>query len=120
MTEFKITPVAKPRMTRRDVWSKRRCVVSYFKFKDALVKLAKEKHFKLLDKYRVEFLMPMPVSWSINKKVIMAGKPHQCRPDLDNLLKSINDCLLKEDSCIWSIEASKIWWDEGKIIFYKT
>jgi Holliday junction resolvase RusA-like endonuclease len=118
MTELKITPVAKPRMTRRDVWSKRLCVSKYYRFKDKLIKLAKEKRFKLADSYKVEFLMPMPASWSISKKVLMSGKPHQSRPDLDNLLKAVNDCLLKEDSTVWFVEASKIWWDEGKIIFY--
>lgn len=120
MMEFKIVPVAKPRMTRRDIWAKRTIVNKYYAFKDELNKLAKDKKFKLPDKYRVEFLMPMPESWSVKKKLEFVGGPHKCRPDLDNLLKAINDCLLpKEDSMVWCIEASKIWWDEGKIIFYK-
>jgi len=107
-------------MTRRDIWSKRPCVVGYFRFKDSLLKLAKSKKFKLGDKYRVEFLMPMPASWSERKRKLMLSKPHQCRPDLDNLLKSVNDCLMaSDDSSIWSIEASKIWSESGKIIFYK-
>ena len=118
MVEFKVDPVAKPRMTRRDIWSKRKCVIKYFSFKDKLVLLAKEKKFKLPDKYKVEFLIKMPESWSVKKKLLFAGQPHKCRPDLDNMIKSLNDCLLKEDSTVWSVTASKIWWDEGKIIIY--
>ena len=36
--------------------------------------------------------------------------------DLDNLIKSINDALLKDDSVVHRFEASKWWGDEGKII----
>ena len=106
-------------MTQADKWCKRKVVKDYWKFKDALVLLAKSKRFKLGDSFRVEFFMKMPDSWSISKKAKLAGTPHQQRPDLDNMLKAIQDCLRTEDSGIWKIEASKIWWDEGKIIFYK-
>lgn len=46
----------------------------------------------------------------------MHGQAHQETPDLDNLLKAVNDALLEQDKIIYLIEASKWWADEGKII----
>ncbi len=118
MTEFLIAPVAKPRMTRSDVWKKRPCVMKYWSFKDRLVIAAKAQGFVLGDRYGVVFYIEMPGSWSEKKRKLYDGKPHQQKPDLDNLIKSVNDCLKSEDASVHDIEASKIWWKEGKIIFY--
>lgn len=118
MIEFKVTPVPKPRMTRSDSWKKRPSVLRYWAFKDELVKQASDKQFELGDSYGVTFFIPMTEGWSDKKKRELFGKPHQQKPDLDNLLKSINDCLKKSDQTIHMIEASKVWWDEGKIVFY--
>ena len=118
MIELLIDPVAKPRMTRRDIWAKRVCVERYWAFKDALINLCKQQDFVLGDKYKVEFLIKMPDSWSKKRKFLMEGKPHQQKPDLDNLLKAVNDCLKVDDKYIYSIDATKSWWKEGKIIFY--
>jgi len=119
MVEFLIDPVGKPRMTRRDAWAHRKCVDDYFAFKDKLVLLAKKSKFILPDKFRVEFLIRMPNSWSDKKKKEMIGKPHQQKPDLDNLVKSIMDCLRKSDASVYHINMSKTWWNEGKIIIYE-
>ena len=62
--------------------------------------------------------MPMPKSWSKKRKAKLLGKPHQQIPDLDNLIKALNDCLRDEDKYIWEVNASKTWWDEGRIIIY--
>ena len=105
-------------MTQRDKWSKRPCVMKYWAFKDALVAMTNLKQFVLEDRYGVFFYIEMPKSWSKKKRALMIGQPHQQKPDLDNLLKSVNDCLKKEDASIYEIEASKAWWDEGKIVFY--
>ena len=50
----------------------------------------------------------MPKSWSKKKKAEMDGKPHQSRPDLDNMVKSL-DALVAEDSGIWDLSAKKFW-----------
>jgi len=118
MVEFLIDPIGKPRMTRRDKWAHRKCVDEYFTFKDKLVLLAKKAKFTLPDKFRVEFLIRMPNSWSEKKKKLMIGKPHQQKSDLDNLVKALMDCLRKSDEGVYHIEMSKTWWDIGKIIIY--
>jgi len=118
MIDIRITPVPKPRMTVADKWKHRAIVDRYFAFKDELVALCKISKFKLEDSYKVEFLIEMPKSWNETKKKRLEGKPHKQRPDLDNLLKALNDCLRKEDQGVWYTEASKIWWREGRIIIH--
>lgn len=109
-----IKPIAKPRMTKSDKWKERKCVMVYRAFCDEL--RLKSAGFKLNGNYKVCFYLPMPKSWSKKKKEYMNGMPHQQRPDLDNLLKSINDALLEEDSIVYRDDASKWWGHEGKII----
>ena len=74
--------------------------------------------FKLTEILDVDFYIPMPESWSKKKKESMCGKPHQNKPDLDNILKFIMDTLLPEgDQNVHTIVAKKLWDYEGKIIF---
>lgn len=117
--ELLVAPVAKPRMTGSDRWKHRPVVDKYFAFKDVIVGMCNLTKFVLPDKYRVEFYIKMPDSWSKWKRIDMVDKPHQQKPDLDNLVKSINDCLKKEDKTVYYIEAAKFWSEEGKIIIEK-
>jgi len=66
--------------------------------------------------FHIIFILPMPDSWSKKKKEAMNGKPHQRKPDKDNLEKSLLDAVFKEDSRIWDGRVSKIWGEEGRII----
>lgn len=107
--EFNITPFAKPRMTRADRWKKRPVVLNYFKWKEEMQWIAKSNKFKLPSKYEAIFYMPMPKSWGDKKRKEMKHKPHQQRPDKDNLEKALNDALCEEDSHIWDSRTKKIW-----------
>jgi len=119
-----IPPCSKPRMTQRDRWKKRQCVVDFFAFRDRIKQEVKRINTLLIkespfdwDNLTIIFLVPMPKSWSKKKKALMAGKPMQQRPDLDNYLKGLFDATHEEDSSIWKVTASKIWTDcTGKII----
>lgn len=102
-----VKPVAKPRMTRRDKWAKRDCVVAYYDYKDTVRLLAGD--FKLPNEFRVVFGIPFPRSYSLKKREELLGTPHQIRPDIDNYLKGLFDVFRTEDGDIWHIEASKIW-----------
>ena len=113
---FDIAPLAKPRMVRSDRYRKRPVVERYWAYKDGLKLLANLQQFELPDSFSVRFFIPMPKSWSKKKKVEWEGKPHQQRPDLDNLLKALLDCLCDEDSHIYEIRASKWWATEGRIV----
>ena len=66
--------------------------------------------------YHVTFILPMPRSWSKRKRDDMDGKPHQQKPDKDNLEKAILDAVYADDCCVWDGRATKLWGKEGKII----
>ena len=119
-----IPPCSKPRMTQRDRWKKRQCVLDFYAFRDPIKQEVKRINTLLIkespldwDNLTVIFLVPMPKSWSKKKKALMVGKPMQQRPDLDNYIKGLFDATHEEDSSIWKVTASKIWTDcTGKII----
>jgi Holliday junction resolvase RusA-like endonuclease len=108
---YNIIPVSKPRMTQRDRWKKRPVVLKYHAYKDEL----RLRGVKLPDRHHVTFILPMPASWSKKKKKSLYGKPHQQRPDADNLIKGLWDALFEEDSHIWDFRVTKIWGTEGMI-----
>lgn len=116
-TIFDLAPVAKPRMTQSDKWQRRPAVVRYWAFKDRLCQQAQERGFELGESFRVTFYLPMPRSWSRAKRARMEGQPHRDRPDLDNIIKALEDSLLPDnDSGVWAIEARKVWASEGRIV----
>ncbi|MNJ68120.1 Endodeoxyribonuclease RusA [compost metagenome] len=45
----------------------------------------------------------------------MAGKPHQQKPDADNLLKALMDAIYNEDCSVWDVRVTKRWGDTGEI-----
>lgn len=111
--EYLIDPVAKPRMTRRDKWKKRNCVVKYFNFKDEV----KDLEIFVPDfGSKIIFEIPVPESWSNKKKMEHIGRPHKSRPDIDNYLKGLFDAIFEEDSHIWNVSVEKVWGKVGKII----
>jgi Holliday junction resolvase RusA-like endonuclease len=116
---FDIAPVSKPRMVRSDKWKKRPATDSYWAFKDELKLKANLAGLHTLPSEinYISFIVPMPASWSEKKKKQYDGMPHEQRPDLDNFLKGLQDCLCSEDSHIWKISnLLKIWGREGKLI----
>ncbi len=111
--KYSIAPTPKPRMTQRDRWKKRPAVLRYYAFKHQ----CKSAGIKLQQSgINVVFEIPMPKSWSKKKKAEMVGKPHQQKPDLDNLIKALFDACLDEDCEIWQFTASKVWAETGAIL----
>ena len=107
--------MGKPRMTKADKWKKRPVTSRYWAMKDMLVLAAKKQSFVLDAQFIISIQIEMPKSWSKKKKEEMLGSPHQQTPDLDNILKGIQDSLLQEDSHIWKVYAMKYWSDKNKI-----
>lgn len=112
-----ITPVAKPRMTRRDQWAERPAVVRYRLYCDALRGYARREGFELPDAgAHLVFHIPMPPSWSKKKRAAMDGQPHKQRPDVDNLVKAVLDALRPDgDAEVWMIGAEKRWSTVGRV-----
>lgn len=110
---YKIKPVSKPRMTQRDRWAKRECVQRYWKFKDQV----REAGLAITESCaHVIFVLPMPKSWSKKKKHEMWNKPHQQKPDVDNLMKALLDAIFDDDAHIWDARVTKVWGHQGVII----
>lgn len=117
---FNVDPNTKPRMTQRDKWEKRKVTTKYWGFKDHIRLEANLQGLHNLPTTieSIQFIIPMPQSWSKKKKTEMDGQLHEATPDLDNLTKGLQDALCSEDKHIALIkkELSKRWGYEGKII----
>ena len=114
---FRVLPVAKPRMTARDRWKKRPCVLRYHAFKDEIKLILSQTGYKPGPRVRLLFFVPMPASWSAKKKAAMKRTPHMRRPDIDNYIKGVLDAVYADDSGVWQIEALKYWGEEPAIVF---
>ena len=106
-----VEPYGKPRMTQRDKWAKRPAVLKYHAFCDQFRRYITT----LPPEFAVDFHISMPKSWSQKKKDAMNGTPHQQKPDVDNLQKSILDAICDEDKYVWNIHARKFWATSGYI-----
>lgn len=115
---FNIEPCPAPRMTQSDKWSERPVVTKYFAFRTEFILKANLLKFQLEEQLKIVFFIPMPKSWSEKKKIEMFRKPHQQRPDVDNLTKSVLDAFGKDDGFVYDIHATKYWGKIGQIIIY--
>lgn len=115
---FPVTPVGKPRMTKRDRWAQRPAVVRYWAYCDAMRAYAEQEGFEPKEAgMALTFYLPMPTSWSKKKKEAMNGQPHQQKPDVDNLVKAFLDALLGDDAKVWHLAGvQKRWAYEGAIV----
>lgn len=116
MYTFDVTPIGKPRMTQSDRWKNRKCVTQYWHFKDKIKLEASKQKYKIGDVIDVVFYLPMSKSWSEKKKREMIGKPHQLKPDTDNMIKAFCDALTDDDSKIFDKRGRKFWSDRGYIM----
>ena len=101
-------PMGKPRMTQRDKWAQRDCVMQYRAWCDRarLNCLGVTATPVALD---FTAHIPMPPSWSKKKQAAMAGELHRQKPDLDNIAKAIMDALWEDDSGIAHLHGHKFW-----------
>jgi len=114
--EINIKPIGKPRMTKSDKWKKRECVQKYWDFKDNINKEAVKQNFQLSNKIQINLYFKPSQSLSIKKQNELLNKPHQTKPDLDNCIKSLLDCLSNADQTIHYIIASKQYANYDKIV----
>lgn len=111
---FNLVPCPKPRMTQRDKWRKRDCVLRYRAFSDELRGLAGDWLVPESGAH-VTFFMPLPLSYSRKKRAALMNQPHRAKPDIDNLEKAFLDALCEDDSYIWDLRKTKLWSEKGRI-----
>jgi Holliday junction resolvase RusA-like endonuclease len=108
-----VTPVGKPRMVKSDAWRGRECVTKYWIYKDELQRALPD--YIINGTLKADFFLPMPKSWSKAKRSQNAGRPHQQKPDLDNICKGFLDCLCTSDAHVYELTIGKYWDHEGHI-----
>lgn len=108
-----VVPIGKPRMTQRDRWKERPCVVSYHDYCDQLRKYLPD--FELPDSIFLTFFIPMPKSWTKRERELSLGKPHDQKPDVDNCIKAFLDAFKSEDKHVYAVRAEKYWSETGEI-----
>lgn len=104
------TPVGKPRMTQRDKWKKRPCVLAYRDYCDR-IRAATPAILGEVDCYALDVIAHIAVkpSWKLKLKKAKIGKPHRDKPDTDNIVKSVADAMFENDSGIWDERGRKYW-----------
>lgn len=106
-----IDPMGAPRQVRSDVWRPRPVVLRYRAFKDEMRLHVKEIPACLA----LRFEIAMPPSWSKKRRAEMRGRPHQSKPDIDNLTKAVMDAIATDDAFVWKVMAEKVWGEVGRI-----
>ena len=88
------TPLGKPRMTRRDKWKKRPCVMRYRAWADT-VRAAAGAVPPAMRVQRLSWVATFepPKSWSKLKRNDAIGNAHCVKPDRDNIDKAVLDIL---------------------------
>lgn len=109
-------PMGAVRQSSSDGWKQRPVVMRYRAYKDELrlnlnllitpdllAALVGSKNFDLV------FKMPFPKTYNKKKRKLLAGTPHNEKPDIDNLIKAIFDTICIDDKHICSVTAAKYW-----------
>lgn len=103
-------------MTQRDKWldPPRPRVARYFAYREILKVFNIEipPNVKLVE---LDFVIPMPKSWSKKKKTEMLEQLHRQKPDIDNLIKAFLDSICGDDAYVPAVLACKSWGNEGSI-----
>jgi Holliday junction resolvase RusA-like endonuclease len=106
--DLPMAAIGAPRMTRRDVWQQRPCVVAYRAWKDQVRLRAPKTLPEAATVVRLDWVAEYrpPESWSRKRQMEAIGKPKRTKPDRDNIDKAILDVLFP--GCDEKIPAGEI------------
>jgi len=107
-----MTLMGKPRMTQRDRWAKRDCVLRYRAQSDEL----QLRKVVIPETYALIIFLPMPRSWSNKVRAARNGERHDHKPDRDNLEKGLLDGLCKRDEHLHRAFIDKRWAVRGRFV----
>jgi len=101
-------PVAKPRMTRRDKFLKRKCVMKYREWSDKIrYTFTKKTGVILTHKNKIKLTCPVKIEMCFQFYKKNKNTYHTEKPDIDNLNKGVLDSLFDNDQYVVSITSEK-------------
>ena len=109
MAVYDICPCPKPRMVRSYKSTHTLAAKKYWAFKQE----CQLKKVTFENGQAITFYIPMPKSWSKNKRFERVQMSHTGKPDIDNLLKALLDAIFKEDSHVHHIGRLQKFWTSG-------
>lgn len=121
MVFFPVTPVPKPKQSKRDSWQPSTSVLRFRAFRDEL-RVRRIHRIAREDRMGVVFFVPIPKSWPRRRRLEAHLAPCQQRPDVDNYLKALFDAAWPEEDCrAWDVRATKLWVADpvGGILLYE-
>lgn len=87
-----------PRMTQRDKWMQRPCVMAYRGWCDQLRTAAPSLPIAAdVDEINIVATYSPPESWSPRRRQLAIGTKKRSKPDGDNILKAVCDALWNDD-----------------------
>ena len=111
-----MTGMGAVRTTQRGKYTDER-YKKYSRYKTALMLFLRSHGIRECpERFKIEFVMPFPDSYTQKQRKELTSKPHRYKPDIDNLVKGFMDCFGKDDSGVYEIHARKLWGIDGKII----
>lgn len=117
-----VKPMGAVRMTQRSKWMP--AGQRYLAYKGELQHWMGRMHPVCLSgpiEANVTFWMPLPLSWSMKKRLLTVGMPHTSKPDLDNLVKGFfdaaNTILWKDDKLVYRCLSDKFYGETVGISF---
>lgn len=103
-------PVAAPRMTQRDKWLGRPCVVKYFNWRNRSKQICGQLPLtETIESVSIRAFFSPPASTSKKKRTTMYGTLHRVKPDASNVLKAVEDALFDDDQKLARVSISKHW-----------
>lgn len=105
MIILNVVPVGAVRMTQKMKFSNIPKVARYYAFRDMLRLQANLKRLKLTNSFKIIFYLPIPQSYK--KRELYEEKPHDKKPDIDNLEKGFLDTLYPKDQKVYHIDSYK-------------
>ncbi len=116
-TTIPVVMMGKPRMTRRDVWLNppRPAIAKYRILQADIEEFTLKSKYTLPDAFTVDIYLPMSESWSNKRKAALNGTYHQFKPDVDNVLKALMDCMKKNDETVCDVHIRKFWSDQPRV-----
>jgi Holliday junction resolvase RusA-like endonuclease len=119
---IEIEPMGAPRVTRSSRFGNTKIAGAIARY-DALKARIKNDcallGYQLTGVLKIRFELSMPASWSGKKKDLHRGRPHQSKPDIDNMVKAVADAFGGDDSHVHTLQATKVWADTGKIVLFR-